>query len=115
GAACSNATIQVQSTPSNPGPSPNILISTGGIALNVVNVGITANGLNFKSISANGGTNGIVLNSTGTGPLSVIGTGTTGGSGGTIQNTTKNGIELKTAQNITLKNMNVTGNGTAQT
>src|SRR5262245_10293820 len=114
-AASFNASNQVEYTTSNAGTSPNILISTGGIALNVVNLGITANGLNFKSISANGGTNGIVLNTTGTGALNVTGTGTTGGSGGTIQNTTKNGIELRTAQNITLKNMNVSGNGTAQT
>jgi CSLREA domain-containing protein len=100
--------------------SPNVLVSVGGIALNVAGgVTIGANGFNFKSISANGGSKGIVLNTTGTaagnGGLTVTGTGTTAGSGGTIQNTTSNGIDIKTAKNISLKNMTINANGTSQT
>lgn len=43
----------------------NIITATGGIALNVTNTTIAASGLTFQSISANGGSNGIVLNNTG--------------------------------------------------
>ena len=68
--------------------------------------------------TANGGTKGIVLNTTGnTGSLSVTGTGTTAGSGGTIQNLTGRGIEVIGAAankpSLTIKNMNLTT--TAQT
>ncbi|HMH42777.1 MAG TPA: Ig-like domain-containing protein, partial [Pyrinomonadaceae bacterium] len=105
----------VEYTTSDAANFPISLASTTGIALSVVNTTIGPNGLNFKSVSANGGSKGIVLNNTGAGPLNIVGTGTTAGSGGTIQTTTSNGIELKTAQNITLKNMTITGNGTSQT
>jgi len=57
--------------------SPNVLVSVGGIALNVFSgVTIGANGFTFKSISANGGTKGVSLNNTGSGPLTVTGTST---------------------------------------
>lgn len=105
----------VEYTTSDAASFPISIASTTGIALSVVNTTIGPNGLNFKSVSANGGPKGIVLNNTGAGPLNIVGTGTTAGSGGTIQTTTSNGIELKTAQNITLKNMTITGNGTSQT
>jgi hypothetical protein len=69
---------------------------TSGTALNVTNVTIGASGLTFRSISANGVTNGIVLNNTGaTAGLIVTGNAgtctnanTTGCSGGEIRNTT---------------------------
>jgi hypothetical protein len=68
---------------------------TSGTALNVSNVNIGAGGLTFRSISANGVTNGIVLNNTGaSGGLTVTGNGgtctnadTSGCSGGRIRNT----------------------------
>ncbi len=97
-------------------------ITTGtGTALNVDTAGITAGNLNFDSISANGATNGIRLNTTGTtGGLNVTGTGgacaTTADpcSGGTIQSTTQDAVSLTRRQAITLQRMkirNSLGNG----
>ncbi|MBK8501166.1 MAG: hypothetical protein IPL46_02595 [Saprospiraceae bacterium] len=92
----------------------NNINSTTGTALNVVSTTIGASGLNFQSISANGGANGIVLNTTGSsGGLTVTGMGTTDGTGGTIQNTTGRGANFISATNITLKNMNFTNAGTS--
>jgi hypothetical protein len=76
--------------------SANTLATTTGTALNVSSTTIGSSGLNFRSISANGGSNGIVLNNTGSsGSLTVTGNGgtctnaNTGGcSGGEIQHTT---------------------------
>jgi len=95
----------------------NTLASTTGTALNVANTTIGASGLTFRSISADGAVNGIVLNNTGTsGGLTVTGNGNTtqGGdnSGGTIQNTTGDGISLTNTQNASFTNMrlmNITG------
>ena len=54
--------------------------------------------MTFRSISANGGANGIVLNNTGSaGGLTVTGTGTTDGSGGTIQNATNRGANISSS------------------
>ncbi|MCF6123563.1 MULTISPECIES: hypothetical protein [Mesorhizobium] len=103
--ATGGGTVTVQGT-------GNTITSGTGTALNVVNTNIGASGLNFQSISANGGINGIVLNNTGSGGLTVTGVGTTAGSGGTIQNTTGRGASFISASNITLKNMNFTNAGT---
>jgi hypothetical protein len=92
----------------------NILNATTGGALNVTSTTIGASGLTFKSISANGGSNGIVLNATGSGGLTVTGDGaqvsglyTRNGTGGTIQNTTGAGVNLTSANNVTLRQMNL--------
>ena len=73
----------------------NTITTTTGTALNVASTTIGATGLTFRSISANGGANGIVLSGTGTsGGLTVTGNGGTCSpaaptcSGGRIQNTT---------------------------
>jgi adhesin/invasin len=107
--------------------------STGGIALNVANTTIGAGGLNFRSISANGGTNGIVLNNVGTNGFQVTGDGASDaavttrgrvtarsgggtvalGSGGTIQNVTGKGIFLSNAGNVVLRNLTIQNNGSA--
>jgi len=72
----------------------NIITTTTGTALYVDSTEIGGNGLNFQSISSNGAVNGILLNDTSTsGGLSVTGTGGAG-SGGTIQNTTGDGISI---------------------
>ena len=78
--ATSGGTVTVQGT-------GNTITSTTGAALNVQNTTIGASGLNFRSISSNGGaTNGILLNNTGSsGGLTVSGNGAAG-TGGTIQN-----------------------------
>jgi len=94
----------------------NVISSSGGIALNVVNTTIGASGLSFQSISASGGSNGIVLNNTGsTNGLQVTGTGTHA-SGGTIVNTTGansavagNGVYLEDATNVNLNWINLSG------
>ncbi len=83
--------------------------------MNVSNTTIGGSGVTFLSISSNGGSKGIILNTTGSGAFTVTGTGTTDGSGGTIQGATSRGAEFISASNITLSNMNFTGNGTAQT
>lgn len=103
--ATGGGTVSVQGT-------GNTITSTSATALNVVNTTIGASGLTFQSISSGNNTaaadpaNGIVLNSTGAnGGLTVTGTGTTDGSGGTIQNITGNGAGFISASNISLKNM----------
>jgi hypothetical protein len=102
--AIGGGTISVQGT-------GNTIAATGGIALNVANTTIGAGGLNFQSISANGAPNGIVLNNTGSsGGLTVLGTGTAN-SGGTIQNTTGDGISLTSTQNPSFTRMNIQSTG----
>jgi hypothetical protein len=93
--------------------SGNSINSGVGTALNVVSTTIAAVGLTFVDISANGGTNGIVLNATGTnGGLRVDGTGSTDGSGGNIRNTSGDAIVATNAINLDLRNMDI-GDGTA--
>jgi hypothetical protein len=63
----------------------NTITSAGGVALSVSNTTIGSGGLTFESISADGGSNGIVLVNTGaTSGLLVTGSGSAG-SGGTIR------------------------------
>jgi hypothetical protein len=83
------------------------LSATGGAALDFQSTTIGASGLKFRSIAANGGTNGIVLNTTGSsGGLTVAGTGSAN-SGGTIQNTTGAGISLTSTTSPSFNNMNI--------
>ncbi|MDB4913291.1 MAG: hypothetical protein JWM95_935, partial [Gemmatimonadetes bacterium] len=90
----------------------NSIASVGGVALNVNGTTIGASGLTFKSISANGGTNGIVLNSTGSsGGLSVTGDGVTAGSGGTIQGVSGAGIDLTSTQSPSFTRMIIQNTG----
>ncbi len=64
--------------------------------------------VSLTSVSANGGTDGIILTNT-SGSFTIVGDGsnTNNSSGGTIQNSTNNGITLSNAQNITLTSMNI--------
>ena len=98
--------------------SGNTLSAPSATALDVENTAIGASGLNFQSISAgstSGPVRGIYLNSTGTaGGLTVTGTGTTAGSGGTIQNGTVSSspdysgqVEAVSTGPISLSNMDV--------
>ena len=88
----------------------NTLTTTSGAALNVANTTIGASGLTFRSISANGATNGIVLNNTGaTGGLTVSGNGGACSSvgtctGGTIQTATV-GVSLTNTRNVSIDRM----------
>ncbi len=67
---------------------------------------------NFTSVSASGSvTKGISVNSPGT--FQITGTGTTAGSGGTVQNITDRGAEFISCSSVTLKNMNFTNSSTS--
>jgi hypothetical protein len=106
----------------------NNSINTGtGTALNISNTTIGGSGVTFHDISANGGTNGIVLVNTGGGAFTVTGDGTNttqGGNntGGIIQNLTGAdgttqlngasngvgiGIYVSNASNVTIQRMNI--------
>ncbi|MGF6429211.1 cadherin domain-containing protein [Bradyrhizobium elkanii] len=88
----------------------NHLTTTTGTAINISNTTIGASNVTFQDISSNGAANGIVLSNTGTsGHLAVTGTGAAG-TGGTIQNTTGDGVSLTSTQDVTLSNMNITNN-----
>ena len=95
----------------------NTISSGTGTALNVANTTIGASGLNFQSISASGGPNGIVLNGS-SGDLTVTGDGSghANGSGGAITNITGGvlgnaPVYLLTASGtITLKSINMSLN-----
>jgi len=89
----------------------NTIASTTGTALNVVSTTIGASDLNFQSIAKNGGTNGIVLNNTGSsGGLTVTGTGAAD-SGGTIQNTTGSAILATSTQDLSLTRIKILAPG----
>jgi hypothetical protein len=71
--------------------------------------------VSLTSVSANGGTNGIVLTNT-SGSFTITGDGgsVNNSSGGTIQNTTSHGIALSTVSNVSLDQVNIPntlGNG----
>jgi hypothetical protein len=105
----SGSVVVTDPTPLQTAPD-NTLTTTTGTALNVQNTTIGADGLNFRTISANGAPNGIVLSNTGTtAGLTVTGTGTAG-SGGTIQNTTGRGASFTDTRSISLASMNFAGN-----
>jgi hypothetical protein len=106
----------------------NTLTTTTGTALNIANTTIGASGLTFRSISTNGASKGIVLDTTGSsGGLTVSGNGgtctsvsTAGCSGGTIQNSSGGddssaspvgtGIVLNNTQNVSLTRMYIHDN-----
>ncbi|KAA3665508.1 MAG: DUF11 domain-containing protein [Chloroflexi bacterium] len=93
----------------------NSISSASGTAVNISNsTTIGASGMTFQSISASGADTGITLNGTGTGDFTVTGTGTTDGSGGTLNNLNDHGIELISAQDVSISNMNLTNATTTQ-
>jgi hypothetical protein len=90
----------------------NTVSSTTGTAVTLTGVGTGAPGITFRSVSADGAPNGIAVSGvTGSG-LAVTGSGTTGGSGGTLQNTTNHAVSLASmagADSVRLQYMNVGG------
>jgi VCBS repeat-containing protein len=88
----------------------NNLTNTGGGALSVSSVTIGATGMLFRSINATGGTNGILLSSTGAGVLHVTGDGSTLASGGTIQSATGDGVSLSSTTGPNLEFMDIKNN-----
>jgi hypothetical protein len=108
-AATTGGTVTVE------GSGNTITSTAGGTALNVTHTTIGTNELTFQSISASGGTNGIVLNNTGTsGGLNVTGTGAAArdGTGGTITGTSGNGVSLTNTSQVSLTHMNINNSGT---
>lgn len=77
-----------------------------------IDIDIAVLGVVLTSVSANGAANGIDVSNT-TGSFTINGTGTTDGTGGTIQNITNRGASFVTATNITLKNIIFTNANTA--
>lgn len=89
--------------------------NTGAIAVEITRAsGFTPLVVSLTTVSSDGGANGIKLSSV-NGSFTVTGTGTTAGSGGTIQNKTGNGVDARSASNITLTNMNLPNNAQTQT
>ena len=99
---------EVPCNPAATGAVVNTLTTTTATALNISNTLIGSNRLELRSVTSNGGANGIVLNGTGSsGGLTISGTGTPG-SGGTIQNKAI-GISLTSTQSPSLAWMQLNG------
>ena len=91
---------------------------TGAIAVEIVGQAVgnrTPLNIQLERIDANGNNsaaNGLVLTNTSAsgspGGFRVLGTGTTDGSGGTIQNTTTRGANINSVDTLLLRNMNFT-------
>ena len=90
--------------------SGSTVTTTTATALNVSSTTIGAAGLNFQSISSNGANPGINLSSTGaSGGLTVTGTGTAG-SGGTIQASSGEGVELSSTASPSFTDVDIKNN-----
>ncbi len=86
----------------------NTVTTTGATGVELTNTTIGAPGVTLLSVSANGGAEGLHLESTGTtGAFQVTGIGTTAQSGGVIDTLTGNGVVLSSVQNVTLKNLQI--------
>ena len=85
-----------------------------GSAILMFDTSIGGAGMSFLRIDAANASNGIFLQNTGTAPFTVTGTGTTDGSGGTLQNILNLGVRLVNAHNVSLRNMNLTNATTSQ-
>ncbi len=93
--------------------SGGAITATGAIAVEITRaIGTTPLAISQTSVSANGGTRGIVLTNT-SGSFTVAGDGSLArnGSGGTITAVLDDGIALTNATNVTIQSMNLTNNG----
>jgi hypothetical protein len=92
------------------GGANNTLTATGAAALRVVGTDIGAAGLVFRSVSADGGTNGIVLDGTGAaGGLAVTGSGAAP-SGGVVRGMSGDGVSLNATASVSLAGMEIRDN-----
>jgi len=91
----------------------NTATSTTGTAVNISGSIIGGSNVTFRSVSATGSINGIVLSNTGAGGFVITGDGTAvnNNSGGTIQSTTGQGISLTNVAAITLNQMRISATG----
>jgi VCBS repeat-containing protein len=99
----------------------NTISTTSGRAVEIDGVTIGTGGVNFQSVTINDGTatTGVFLRNAGSGGFNITGTGSTAGSGGTINSidggtsaTVEDGIGIyiDNTNNISLANLNFTGN-----
>ena len=117
GAAMTGMQVGVSATQSDVTVTATGLSGSNAMGVSLNNAGGTFTFISVnvnQDASSNKPAKGISLTTT-TGSFTVLGSGTTAGTGGTIQNTTNNGVEFKTATNVTLKNMNIINNATSQT
>lgn len=92
----------------------SIITTTTGTAVDINGVNFSPNNFTLRTVNTNGGVNGIRLVNTGnTGGFTVAGDGSNArnGSGGTIQNTTGDGMVLQNANNVRLSSVNFTNVG----
>lgn len=120
GTVAMNANSVVRGVDITPNSGATGLSASGALGLAVSQVRVTTNNaaavsltnsdgtFSFMTISASGGTNGIVWNNAtpAAGSFTVTGTGSLG-SGGVIQNMTGHGISLTRASNVSLTMMNI--------
>ncbi|MBI5567109.1 MAG: Ig-like domain repeat protein [Chloroflexi bacterium] len=85
----------------------NTIATTNAPAIDLGSTTIGASGLTFRSVSANGGVDGIRLNNVPGGAFTITGSGSAG-SGGTLQNLTGDGVRVSSASNVSLSYMNMT-------
>ncbi len=105
----SNGLIAVNSGTIEITGAANQLTTTTGTAVTIADSTIGADGVTFQSVSVDGAASGIVLLNTGAGSFTVTGDGSKArnASGGTIQNTTQDGIQLTNASNVTLQSISL--------
>ncbi len=86
--------------------SNNTITATGIVAVSISGVAGVNLGITLQSVSADGGTNGILLSNT-TGSFMVVGDAgnTQNASGGTIQNCSGDGVSLSNCQGVELNQM----------
>src|SRR5262249_37740959 len=83
------------------------LTTSGAVSVEITRTtSTTPLAVSLTSVSATGGTNGIVLTRT-SGSFTIIGDGTNNASGGTIQSTSSHGISLNAVQNLSLTSMKI--------
>jgi uncharacterized repeat protein (TIGR01451 family) len=85
-------------------------ITTTNVAAVDIDGAPLALSLTLRSVSASGAANGILVRDT-TGNFTVTGDGSTAESGGTVQNSSGDGIFLSNTQNITLQYMKIDNTG----
>jgi hypothetical protein len=116
--AASGGGIVAVTDPNAVGTAPDNTLTTGtGTALTIANTTISADDVNFRSISANGAVNGIVLNTTGaSGGLDVTGNGGACAvvgdvcTGGTIASTSGDALSLSSTRDVDLTRMKLLNN-----
>lgn len=89
----------------------NGIHADSGIGINITDSTINGN-MTFREISASGGDSGIILNTTGSsGSFTVTGDSDIPGTGGDIQNTSGDGINLNNSPNVSINNMSISSTG----